>query len=291
MAEQFDRQVTITIGVGDAILAISDNKIEFELETSRAGFPNEAKIGIYNLSRTTRQRIKDAGEFIQLEAGYPQNKGIIFKGNLAKVWHERVSKTDIVTRIEAADGLSDFQNAMINTTLPAGQNSPKDIVQACAAQFEVVGVGSLNILDGLPGTDRATVLCGNVKDELDKVGRKHDFSWSIQNNELELVKNGEAIEDVTIVSKETGMIGAPTVTESGVDVKVLLNPKLRVNRIIQVISDFIDDADTLNFNKRDTDLGGGFYRMDKIKYAGTNRADGEFTCTIEGRRVSNGRVV
>lgn len=291
MTQQFDRQVTVSIGVGDALLVISGNKIEFDLETSRAGFPNEAKISIYNLSKTTRQRIKDLKEIVQLEAGYPGNKGIIFKGNLAKVWHERVSKTDIVTRIEAGDGLADFQNAMVNVTLAAGQNSPKQIVEACAAQFESVGVGSLDLLAGLPGTAKATVLSGNVKDELDKVARQNDFSWSIQNNELEIVKNSEAIEDVTVISKATGMVGAPVVTENGVDVEVLLNPKLRVNRVMRVISDFLDDADTLNFNKQDTDLGGGFFRMDKIKYNGSNRADGKFTCAIEGKRMSNGRVV
>jgi len=288
MARQFKRVVRCTVGVGEVALKFEELKISFSIESSRVGYPNIGNVELYNLSPQSRQQIKEEGTFFRIEAGYPDNEGIIFSGNLRNSWTVR-READLVAILTGADGDSDFQNAVINTTLDTG-STPVDVIETLGGSLVE---GKLVLAEGIPETpsEKPIILSGNTKDELDKVCRNNNLEWNFLNGSLEVVSNDRLVEEFTLISKETGMVGVPVVTDIGVNVDTLLNPKIRPNRGIKVLSDFSDvQLSQLEFSKRDTDLGAGLFRVNKVIYKGDNR-DGAFLCSIEGIRVSNGRVV
>ena len=98
-----DWQRRIVVRVAD--LTISEPKIEFEIRRDSNETPAAGTVTLFNLARETEQRIEKHGEALTLSAGYAENEGIIYDGDIQRV--ERTSNIDEKTRttkIELAPG-------------------------------------------------------------------------------------------------------------------------------------------------------------------------------------------
>lgn len=289
MPRQFGRIVKLSVGDGDETLVIEGLRIEFDIEATRVSKPNQATISVYNLSRHTRQRIKEEFTRMKLEAGYADNVGTIFLGELQTVVNKK-NGVDVITEISVGDGTKAIQNSTANFTVDAGDDATQNAINGLIGTMEGISKGNISAAKDFPGALRSVVVCGNTKDELAKLGRKHDFEWSIQQGAVEITKNDAAINETIEISSESGMVGSPEMTEKGVMVRCLLNPAIRPNRIVKVVSDFIEfDNNETPSGKRESDQGAGFFRVAKVRYTGNNE-DGDFYCTIEGERMYGSKV-
>ena len=118
---------------------------------------------------------------------------------------------------------------------------------------------------------------------LKKLAKAHNFNWVIENDRLVIV-GADSYRDGTIhqISQFTGMVGAPEITETGADVEIKLNPKIKIGGRFQITSEF----KTFNFNNIyyqnvPESQGTGIYRIQKIEHSGDSYGD-EWNSKITG---------
>ncbi|OXJ16640.1 phage protein [Burkholderia sp. HI2500] len=283
--QQFGRKVSLIIGPdsGDA-LDLSGLRIVFRVQRGDLQTPNSARIRVYNVSDNTAQRA--AAEFtrVVLQAGYEGNYGIIFDGSIIQVRRGRESPTDTYIDITAADGDMAYNFAVVNTTLAAG-STHADVVNACLNAMGKFGVTAGYIVD-LPANPlpRGQVLFGMARDHLETVARSTQTLWSIQDGQLQIVPETSYVPgEIPVINAKSGMVGLPEQTQNGITVRMLLNPAVKIGRLIQLDNSSIQryefslsSADAIA--SRNTALqnrinGDGFYYVMTNEFWGDTRGN------------------
>lgn len=261
-------------------------RIEFSISKSVSSAANTADIKIFNLTESHRNSIGNEFDEITLEAGYipPNgggNVGIIFKGAVRDVMHEKDQKGNIITTISCGDGDKALRKATISKSYPKG-TPVKDVVEDLYKEMEKQGVdkGEWKFPDKMTDKTfkRPYAACGSCAREMDTIGRGNGFYWSSQDQVVEIIPGDEFIGGVVLLTPQTGLIGTPAITDNGVRVSALLNPEIRPNRRVQI------ESDTLSMN-----AANGVYRVSDVTYSGNNM-DGEFKVDISGEAVQGGKV-
>lgn len=284
---QWKRVVEVTVSGKAGSITIRDLKIEFSVSKSIGSKQNTATISIWNLTKSHRRQLGEEFDKIELKAGYVEGTvSTIFKGSIRDVTHTKET-ADVKSEMECGDGDEGIGKGAVSKTFPAG-TKPKAIIEHIVGEMPDTTKGEMKGIDELPAYKRPVSVYGWGFRELDKLGREHGFYWSIQNGEFQAVKNDKTLQGTTVVSKETGMIGIPEVTDKGCKVKALLNPNIAPGRMIDVRSDFLDEAS--GKDKRKSDDGGGIFRVADVTFSGTNRGE-DFYVEAEGNRVEAGKVV
>lgn len=254
-------------------------KIEFEVEKTTSGVPNTATIKLWNLKRSSRDTLKEEFGRITLEAGYlwAGNRGIIFDGFTRDVVHEP-NDVDIVTTLQCGDGDKAIRKSHVAKTYPK-KTPVKDIILDIQSKMKDVKLGEIILPDNIEPSKRAVTFMTTPQRALNELGRTYGFYWSIQNGALEIIPHDKALSGLTYVTPRTGMIGVPTITDTGVIVQALLNPDIRPNRRVFIQSKTTDEAGR-----------SGTYRVSSAGYAGNNR-DGDMLCEFEAELMKGDKVV
>jgi hypothetical protein len=237
MTAQFGRKVSLIIGqdAGDA-LDLSQLRIVFFVKRGDTETPNSAHIRVYNVSDNTAQRA-ESKEFtrVVLQAGYEGSYGIIFDGSIVQVRRGRENPTDTFLDITAADGDMAYNFAVVNTTLAAGATQ-SDIIKVCADAMAPYGV-SVGYVADLPSNPlpRGKVLFGMARKHLAVVARSTQSLWSIQDGKLQIVpETSYAPGTIPVINARTGMVGMPEQVQNGIKVRMLLNPSIKIGRLIKL---------------------------------------------------------
>lgn len=221
--------------------------------------PNTAKILIYNLGETTRDRLAQQasqdGVTVRLEAGYGDNIGTLFFGVLLKVqswrqgptWHTEISGSDKQTKNKKkeTDEEPSLLTAKISQTFSAG-TPISDVVKALVTALGVEP-GSLNntltalrvggFLAGGDALPKAWTAHGDAATILEQVLKSAGFEWSIQDGLFLAGPKGQATLPGTgpELSPQTGLIGTPHLDKKGRVVgKALLYADLLPGRVFRV---------------------------------------------------------
>lgn len=317
---QFLRKVRLTYSGGiinPGGIAKHEIKIGFNVSKGVESGANTAEIQIWNLAKGTRDALGKELDDITLEAGYmppvgmnaafgsgisffdrlpvkgaltaingfmsgggSDNVGVIFKGQLRDMQHDR-DGPDIITTITCGDSDKAFRRATISKAFDEG-TPVTEVVEELYKQLAKEGIsrGEWKFPDAVKSKkyERPYSMCGTAKRELDLIGRGQGFYWSCQNQTMEVIPSDGFIGEVTLITPETGMIDTPSITDNGVKVSALLNPEVRPNRRVQLRSDVLE----LNGEN-------GMYRVSQATYSGDNR-DGDFKVSIHGEAVAGGKV-
>lgn len=233
---QFGRKVSLIIGQdsGDS-LDLSELRFRFDVRRGDVQTPNSARVRVYNVSADTARRAQKEFSRLVLQAGYPGNFGIIFDGTIKQVRRGRESQTDTYLDITAADGDSAYNFAVVNTTLAAG-STPADHVAAACTAMNPYGV-TQGYLPALPSNPlpRGKVMFGMARDFMRWTARTCQTVWSIQDGKAIMVPETSYMPgDIPVITAETGMIGLPEQTQNGITVKMLLNPSVKIGRLIKI---------------------------------------------------------
>lgn len=233
---QFGRKVSLIIGQdsGEAV-DLSELRFRFDVRRGDLQTPNSARIRVYNVSKQTAQRIEREFTRLVLQAGYPGNYGIIFDGTVKQVRRGRESQTDTYLDITAADGDSAYNFAVVNTTLAAGSTAADHVAAACTA-MNPYGV-SQGYLPELPKNPlpRGKVMFGMAREFMRWTARTTQTVWSIQDGKVIMVPETSYMPgEIPVITSETGMVGLPEQTQNGITIKMLLNPSVKIGRLIQI---------------------------------------------------------
>jgi len=226
----------VEVQIGSLLITIDDLDIEFTVENNTDNKAGQAEIAIYNLSDSSKSKIKK-GEIIQLKAGYRDDYGIIFYGTIDKKWDEREG-ADVKTVIQASDSTKQlWQSGYVVKKYPKGtsvanivrdmfsmagvpvgkiedpgvvlqkdmifKGSPKRIVETC-----------LNIING-----NIAKGWGNVPPDV-AIQRLNQDGWTayVKNNMGYLVKKSFKDVEAIVLSSETGLM--EVIPEESEDAKI-----------------------------------------------------------------------
>jgi hypothetical protein len=201
--------------------------------------PNSVDLRMYNLSADTANRI--AGhEFTQIvvAAGYEGNFGQIFAGTIVQRRLGRESAIDTYMDITAADGDEAYNFATISQSIASAKPDSVAAILLTAMQRFNQDINA-GYKPNFPqsGSVRGQVLYGNVKDELRDFCMANNVRWSIQDGKLTFIPlNGYIPGQVLTISPSSGLIGIPEQTSGGINVRVLLNPSIKIGTTIKLDS-------------------------------------------------------
>lgn len=89
-----------------------------------------------------------------------------------------------------------------------------------------------------------------------------------------------------MLSKDSGLIGTPDITDKGIKAKALINPSIAPGRRVDIQSDFLNEG--RQYGK--TDNGGGLFRVADCQYTGSNM-DNDYYVEFDGNRIQGKKVV
>lgn len=227
MSRLFQRSFKLTV---DTVGISNDDgdglDIEFKVEKNLKGEPNKAEIKIYNLNPDHRSEfLKKFGSQIQkskrqpirveLEAGYKDDRGIIFSGDLRNLVISHAGP-DFVTTLSGADGGHAYRSARIAQTYGSGV-AFATVAKECARAMGV-GLGNLDemvadaTIESLGRSfSSGAVLHGAASDCLDRLMKAAKLTWTVHNGVLQIQNKGEPLQRQSYrLSPDTGLIGSPT---------------------------------------------------------------------------------
>lgn len=283
--QQWLRQFRLTVKGSGGTLIVTDLRIDFNLAKSIGSKQNKAEITVYNLTASHRNQLGDEFDTITLEVGY-RDTGytLLFSGNIRDVKSSQ-DGASVKSVITCGDGDKAIGKGAVSKTFPAG-TKPKEIIDHIVGEMPEVKRGQIKGLDNLPAYKRPVSIFGWAQRALDTLGREHGFYWTIHNGSFEAMKNDEHLDETIMLSKASGLIGSPDITDKGIKAKALLNPSIAPGRRVDVQSDFLDQGRQYG----STDKGGGLFRVADCTYKGSNR-DNDYFVEFSANRIQGNKVV
>lgn len=260
---------------------LRDFKMTFKILHDSGGCVSYCDLSLYNLSDDTLGKISKKGTQISLAAGYRGSQvdvdaltiGTIFTGSVQNFIKERRGP-DTIFRIFARGTPPIEIEPVVHETVGEGSN----IIDIIKVLSDNLGVRvTLNEDDFKDDPrfqyQRGYTLNGGVLAILRKLAGVHNFSWTVQDDDLIVIKDNKPTspEDsgTPIVSMESGMEGIPEITERGCTVNMRLRADFQIGKMFKIESEY----KTMNFSqiyyqKINANTGSGSYLLNKIEHTG-----------------------
>jgi hypothetical protein len=231
-------------------------------------------IEIFNLNSPTTQELLLQGMTVTLDAGYQtQPYGTIFKGTLLQPLWTRNGNTDKLT-LHCICGLIESSNNFIGQTIAGGITQRQLVAQMAAACHFPLDASNTDDLSS--GVDpRASTFFGQPSDFLQEIADGNNANLWFTNMAL----NIRALREQTTVptisyGPGTGLIGSPQQTQDGVQIRVLLDPRLTLLTQVKLDEGVIIEQLPRNIPSYPTILdANGLYIVGAVKHFGDSRAN------------------
>lgn len=241
-------------------LEITGLDVQFRVQRTLKPEPDTLQLSVWNLSHEHRSALQRHGSTaapvqVRLEAGYlppPISSGtaaaldeigatnilpLIFGGDVREIWSTREG-ADWVTTLTAGDG-DHAGTARVNKAF--GPGTPlRFAIEQVAAELGL-GLGQLPkeivtavAFDGGRQFPAGIVLSGQGYSQLTRLLTAAGYTWTVQDNEIVVVKRGSSFGTAVLLTPETGLIGSPTPSSDGrVAAVCLLQPDLVPGRQVE----------------------------------------------------------
>lgn len=284
MTRQYLRACKLIVSTidGDG-LDLSELRITFKVSQADMQTPNSAQIRVWNLSPDTSKQIEKEFTRVTLQAGYGEEAAIIFDGTIVQLRRGRQNATDTYLDISALDGDQAYNFAIVSSSLIKG-SSRKDQYDVITAAMQKYGVESGQLPEAGLGDEanpRGKVLFGPAKDWMARLAETSSTTWSIQDGKVNVVEQGGYLPgEAVVMNSESGMIGIPEQTVDGINVRCLLNPRLKYSGRVQINEgDINQQAIGLNQDSVVSNsliprlVEDGFYRIVVVNHEGDTRGN------------------
>ena len=218
-------------------------RITFDLYKSVLLEANTCIITIYNLSPDTEREIIQQGSEIILEAGYQENTGIIFKGQLFQPIRGKENGTDYFLRLLCIDGDAYLNLTWDSETLSSNNTRrqlAEQVMRSSTNQLDSVDLSQLpneNFMDGsISMNERSKVVFGCPGKCLNNIAKMSNSTFYVDNNVGKFFNpnSTSGLQNAHLINKETGMINQPRQIDRGVEVRCLLSPEIQLGDFIKI---------------------------------------------------------
>ena len=192
-----------TLQIGTLKYTMNDGfYFEFEVPFYDSEQLPTATFTVNNLNATTRANIKK-NQVIILNAGYEDDMGVLFVGQVASVSHKQ-SGVEWQTKLTATAALNQWLNAQINKTYVEGSKA-EDIVRDLLEIFGLE-VGVFELVENIV-YPRGRVCCGKLKDVLtDIVVNECKSRLLIRSNQIIINNPADGITKGYLLSPSSGLL-------------------------------------------------------------------------------------
>jgi hypothetical protein len=289
---QFGRGFSLQLVGQQAIVEVgSDLRVRFQITANDIETPNAAVIRVYNLSSDRIKYLISEFTQVTIAAGYGENIGTIFKGQVKQYVRGKERNVDSFLEIRAADGDLAYNKGFVNDSLPGGASVNQQFQSLVKAMDIPADPSTDAVLAAQPYggiLPRGKVRFGLARYFMSDLAKTANVRWSIQNGRVVLVPiTGYLAGDVIKINSTSGMVGVPEATEQGITVTCLLNPAIQIGYRIQLNE--ADVTETVIKNQlfpgyRDVNFVAnvdhsteGFYRVIVIEHEGDTRGQEWYT--------------
>lgn len=188
-------------------LYIADSlEVTFEIDKDLTKESNKAKVEILNLSNTTRQRLETNDLPVEIYAGYDGQPALMYKGTVYAYKTENTGK-DEKTTLELGDGVTALRDSVFSLSFAPG-TSTRTILESIAAHMGLaITFGDDVTFSSLPSGYSFVGQGGTALDEVCGAG---GFTWSIQNDVIQIIMAGGTTTTRGLVfGQSTGLLGSP----------------------------------------------------------------------------------
>lgn len=228
---------------------ITDLRIQFQINKSlprgkrHRAPPNTCDITISNLASKTRADLETKPLFVQLDAGYDDVPRMIFVGDL-RFGMTKLVGTDWETLLQLGDADCHYRWARLNKSYPAG-TKVRDIVRDTAGSMGMEMPPELEQDRELDAKiSYGSTAHGPARDYLSHVLSPYGYTWSFQDNRLQILRERDVKNTLPIpIDEEHGMIGTPefgSAPRSGkpphMTVRTLLYPQISPGALVRLTS-------------------------------------------------------
>lgn len=233
MPNLFPRKLRLVIADDDGN-GIDIGKLSSRFQIARASESAfaRARLTVWNLSADTVGRLSDRYTQIRIDAGYPDRFGTIFAGQI-HFTYATWQGADKIVEVFAKDGGLAQETARASYTFKAG-TSARAMVQAIVSGMPRISIGSIEAVPTTPIVGARTI-SGMAQEALYQLASDYGFRWQIVNGTFQAqAKKAPPGGPALVISRDTGLIGSPIASSSGVEVTTLLDPGLVPGRRVDI---------------------------------------------------------
>lgn len=257
MTRKFGRNYRLTIyplDGGEPILITMPFTVRFSLTRDINSVANPMAIEVYNLSEINRRRIFQDWFDVAPELDGNGNPVYNADGRL-RSWHNIVLEmgydtlyrvydgrmtfassaregANIVTRIQATDGMLSFAGTQTFQTLESGQTLA-DVMKFLVGEFNVSGL-ELGAMGELPEVfNRPVTLNGNTWELLKQYSAGQVY---VDGGRIYVLKNNEALDVNHVVNDATGLLETPRREQDCLYISMLLEAGINVGEMVKLES-------------------------------------------------------
>ena len=221
MSRKYLRRVRLEIvQEGGSRLIAEELRIAFEIRRESQPDEGPSNIKVYNLSERTAMRIQ-AGDRARLSAGYGNSLALLYEGEIQRVEQER-------TGMERVTTLNVGTARKVSEALYSGGKSgalPLKVIVIELVLEMGFGVGPLDAIpdERVEGWAEA----GAAADALTTLLRPRGVEWYEEGGEIRFSRQGMPSRSPEfLLSEATGLIGTPSVTDTGARASMRVKPIL-----------------------------------------------------------------
>lgn len=161
-----------------------------------------------------------------------EGKSLVFQGEITSAIADFNSSPDVSFKLEAKTGFYGKITAQGPTAIKG--------YQPCAAFCEMLakGMGYTFKNDGVTASLNNSIFNGSPVDQARTAARQVGAELLIEDDVVTLTPlggNGDTGK-AFLLKKDTGLLGYPTITQDGIDVKAIYNPAFKLNTYVKVES-------------------------------------------------------
>lgn len=189
------------ITIGEIVFDYDELDVEFEVKCTDDNKSDLATIKLYNLSETTKQKLK-LNQDVSIDAGYRDIHGVIFNGIVESISTSR-DENDFITTIEATPNNRAYANTIINRQFKAGIKASEVIKQIgtmCNFTMDIKELGKDTVYPN------GKVFSGRLSNVIPILARDTGTICRFTNTTIEFKLQNKAYSSVLHLGAEQGLI-------------------------------------------------------------------------------------
>ena len=276
MALLYERQIDIAV----AGLVVSDLRITFDIERQIDPSENRGTVTIYNLAPENETRVRERGDDITIDAGYPETKARIFDGFVERVLRVR-EQLARKTTIKLADAVrkAGRDNARLGGITRRTIRPPVTVREVAQVLIRDIGlpVASLDPIPPVATLNDGWVFNESAASALTTLLKRVNCTWYEDDGIIRInrpMPQGQGAQvqpDAPTIktSPDSGLIDRPIETDEGAEAVMLLNPEIRPGVRLEI------ESDSLN----------GSFKVVGCRHEGDNWHSGPFQTWVDLREI------
>jgi hypothetical protein len=258
----------------DAEMDVSLLKCEFQTKATTETAVQIGTLVVYNMSAASEKEVIEEGFQISVFGGYEEGQyGEVFTGDIVQVFRNRENGTDYRLEIVALRGMQSLFMNHVRSTIAAG-STPRDVVNVVAGQADKkIEVGDVSKELPEQTLPRGKVLFGTPAKYLRDLCTWNDAAyWEGEDGKLtvETVEQEIPEDRVLVLTPNTGLVGTPVYTDQGIQIKMLLDARVKLRSMIKI------DNEIIQRQAVQIDPGTGQQKSDQLPQTAQFDQDGEY---------------